>query len=93
MINDQSKVFVEQEEGLKKQVDYLTAKMKEYREKSKDVESLRLENDNLKIRAQASTSLEANVKTMMNEIEHLRTENKGLKTKNQVLITENGTIF
>jgi Ser-tRNA(Ala) deacylase AlaX len=93
MINDQSKVHIQSEEGLKKQVDYLTEKMKEYRTKSNNMDALLIENDNLKLKVQALTAAEASFKSVGSEIDFLRQENKTLKVKNGALIAENGTHF
>lgn len=93
MINDQSKVHIESEAGLKKQVDYLTEKMKEYRTKSNNVDALLMENDNLKLKIQAMTAAEASYKSVGGEVDHLRQENKTLKVKNAALMAENGNSY
>jgi hypothetical protein len=89
MVGDHSRVLEQNEEGLKKQIAMLTDKMKEYRAKSKDAETLRLENEHLKIRAHAASTFESHNKNLGSEVEALRNEVQKLRVKNQALLAEN----
>ena len=90
--NDQSRIFTQGEDNYKKQIAYLTDKVKEYRDRGKDTDILRLENENLKIRAMAASTLESSSKNLVSEIENLRSENSKQKVKIQALLAENGTL-
>ena len=80
------------EDGSRKQIEYLTEKLKEYRARAKEADRFRSENESLKMRAEAATSLEVGIKSVGSELEKLRDENKKLRVKNDALIKENGIV-